>query len=349
MIQAQTTSTKKGSLSGQSTKEAVEDVVPNPARPIEIDLHPVSTGDYRIGTPAIESFYELITRCLRYRIPGALTYGPSRTGKTKAIEYLRLLIAIKHPKITFFHVHAEHKPRHAEGAFFSNLLEAVGHPDPDGGTNSSKRTRLFAKIKEACCRNGSGVVLLFCDEAQRYDENEYEWLRDVHDRLGSMAIQMFTFLVGQEELLAVKTAMQQARKTQIVARLMVEEMAFHGVRDVQDVATCLSGYDRTHYPRSSDWSYTRFFMRRAVKEGYLLSNDATMLWDAFDLLHHGQGLAGELEIPMESFTRAVEIVFKESESLDCPGYRPSKGLWELAVKNSGYVQSRVALSPGIRG
>ena len=326
--------------------QVIEDLVPHAARPVAAELHPVSTGDYRIATPAIESFYELIIRCLRYRIPGALTYGPSRTGKTRAIEYLRLLIAHEQPKITTFHAQAEHKPRHAEGPFFANLLEAVGYPEPDAGGNTAKRMRLFAKIKEACCRNGSGVVLLFCDEAQRYDENEYEWLRDVHDRLDSMSIRLYTFLVGQEELLAVKTAMQQARKTQIVARLMVEELAFHGVRDVQDVATCLSGYDKTNFPRKSDWSYTRFFMREAAASGYRLSNDAALLWNAFLSLHHGQGLAGDLEIPMESFTRAVEIVLKDSEVRDCAGYRPAEGLWEMAVRSSGYVQSRMALGPG---
>ena len=95
------------------------------------------------------------------------------------------------------------------------------------------------RIKEACSRNGSGTVSLFCDEAQRYDENEYEWLRDVHDHLDRIQIRLFTFLVGQQDLLAVKTALQRAHKTQIVARLMVEELAFFGIRNVRDVATCL--------------------------------------------------------------------------------------------------------------
>ena len=43
----------------------------------------------------------------------------------------------------------------------------------------------------------------------------------------------------QQDLLAVKTALQRAHKTQIVARLMVEELAFFGIRNVRDVATCL--------------------------------------------------------------------------------------------------------------
>ena len=46
-------------------------------RPIDLDLHPIATGNYRIATPAIQEFYELVTRCLRYRTTGALIYGNS--------------------------------------------------------------------------------------------------------------------------------------------------------------------------------------------------------------------------------------------------------------------------------
>jgi hypothetical protein len=54
--------------------------IPRPADP---SLHPLVTGNYRLATPAIEAFYELVTRCLRYRIMGALIYGPSRVGKAE--------------------------------------------------------------------------------------------------------------------------------------------------------------------------------------------------------------------------------------------------------------------------
>ena len=326
------------------THPALASAIPSSGRPIESALHPIETGSYRIATPAIQSFYELICRCLRYRITGALTYGPPRIGKTRAIEYLRLLLCETHPKITTYHAQAEHKPRHAEGPVFANLLEAVGFPEPDSGSNPTKRMRLISKIKESCSRNGSGTVVLFCDEAQRYDENEYEWLRDVHDHLDRMQIRLFTFLVGQQELLAVKTALQHARKTQIVARLMVEELAFHGVRNVNDVATCLAGYDQTCFPRASDWSFTHFYLRQAVDNGYRLGHDAALLWDAFSGLHHKHGLPGELEIPMDSFARAVEIVLKEGELRDASNFRPDTAMWNLAVRSCGYVQSRQAVS-----
>lgn len=145
--------------------------------------------------------------------------APSRIGKTRAIEYVRLLLARNYPKMTSYHAQCEHKPRHAEGPFFANLLEAVGDPEPNAGSNPAKRLRLSLRIREAAARSRSGTVLLFCDEAQRYNENEYEWLRDVHDALDRQQIKLLTFLVGQQELLAQKTALQVAGKTQIVARL----------------------------------------------------------------------------------------------------------------------------------
>ena len=316
-------------------------------RPIAANLHPVDTGNYRIATPAIENFHQLVQRCLRYRIPGALIYGASRIGKTRAIEYLRLLLAETHPKITTYHAQAEHKPRHAEGPFFANLLEAVGHPEPDKGSNASKRIRLINKMKEACSKHHTGTIMLFCDEAQRYDESEYEWLRDVHDHLDRLNIRLFTFLVGQQELLAVKTAFQKARKTQIVARLMVEELPFFGIRNAQDVATCLQGYDTTCYPRASDWSFTRFYLPEAFAASYRLIDDSQNIWQVFEALHHKCGLPGPLEIPMESFTRAVEIALKDGMGQSEPAYRPNMHNWQQAVRACGYVQSRQATSQSL--
>jgi hypothetical protein len=67
-----------------------------------------------------------------------------------------------------------------------------------------------------------------------------------------------------------------------------------------------------------------------------------VLWQAFEGAHHKANLPGRLEIPMESFARAVEIVLKDSELRDQPGYSPEPILWEHAVRHSGYVQSRHA-------
>lgn len=313
-------------------------------RPIPIASHPLSTGDYRIATPAIQAAYRLIERMLTDRISGALIYGAPRLGKTRAIEYLRLLLAHEHPRVATFHAQCEHKPRHAEGPFLTNLLEAVGDPDPDRGANATKRKRLLLKFREAAIRSGGARIVLFCDEAQRYDLNEYEWLRDVHDALDRQRIRLFTVLVGQDELLAQRTALQRAGMAQIIARLMVEVLRFHGIRSVEDVAKCLMGFDTTTYPEDSSWSFTRFFLPQATDSGFKLAEQASLLWHAFESAHREARLTGPLEIPMEYFTRAVEVFCREAYTLDAPGFVPDERLWRIAIRGSGYVQARQAVS-----
>jgi hypothetical protein len=75
---------------------------------------------------------------------------------------------------------------------------------------------------------------------------------------------------------------------------------------------------------------------------YRLTDDVQVLWDAIVAIHNKTGFGSMLEIPLESFTRAVEIVLKESEIHDAASYRPSSEMWAQAVRSCGYVQARVA-------
>lgn len=89
--------------------------------------------------------------------------------------------------------------------------------------------------------------------------------------------------------------------------------AFFGIRNANDVATCLAGYGQTTFPRGTDWTFTRFYLQQAVDAGYRLVDDAQILWDAFVKIHNKAGLAGTLEIPMESF----KILGSRSQKIFC--------------------------------
>ena len=86
-----------------------------------------------------------------------------------------------------------------------------------------------------------------------------------------------------------------------------------------------------------------FFAPMAVAAGYKLADDAQVLWNAFEDLHNKSNLPGELEIPMESFARAVEITLKSCWDRDPVNLRPDRALWESAVKACGYVQAGIAI------
>jgi DNA-binding helix-hairpin-helix protein with protein kinase domain len=80
-----------------------------------------------------------------------------------------------------------------------------------------------------------------------------------------------------------------------------------------------------------------------VSIGFKLADDAQLLWDAFQDLHNKHSLPGELEIPMESFARAVEIMLKSCWDADARNERPDPARWVAAVKACGYVQARMAV------
>lgn len=316
-----------------------------PSLPIARQDHPLYRREYRVATPSIELFAELVRRCLKSRVPGALIYARSRYGKTHAIQYMRLLLKREFPKVPTYHVQVEHQPNHTQGAFFANLLASVHVPLFGAMSNVAKRAKLLTKILEQVHAEGSNWAVFFCDEAQRYNQNEYEWLRDVHDALNLHNVRLFVFLVGQPPLLTQKIRLRQLGDDQIVMRFMVEELQFHGIRTAEEAAICMNSYDETTYPEKSDWSYTRFFFLQAFANGYRFAQEAHLLWNAFVRAHEEHKLSGKLDVPMDNFARAIEYLFLESPAKDASNFTFGSDMMRHAVTQSLYVQSMRAYSP----
>ena len=211
--------------------------MPSPAIP-ERHEHPLLRRNYRIATTAIESLVDVVDRCLRVLIPGALVYARPRMGKTHAVEYVCLHLARVRPDVLTVRMSCEHHRLEFEGAFFSALLVAVGARDGLKSPIAIKRQALIRRLRELLAPNKGHIVMFFCDEAQRLSRDGYEWLRDVHDQLGHHGIRLLTFLVGQPQLLAQKATFQMSGDEQIVARFMIEQLQFHGIRDASEAATC---------------------------------------------------------------------------------------------------------------
>ena len=302
--------------------------------------HPLVRRNYRVATAAIESFVDLTERCLRVLIPGALVYARPRMGKTHAVDYVCLHLARERPEVTTVRMSCEHHRVDYEGSFFSALLRATGAPETVKGSIAEKRQRLIWRLRERLAGSRGHVVVLFCDEAQRLSRNSYEWLRDVHDQLAMNGIRLITFLVGQPQLLAQKAAFQMSGDEQIVARFMIEQLQFHGIRNAAEAATCLAGYDATRYPEGSGPRFTEFFLPKGFDAGLRLADYGADLWNAFVRAHAGAQLDGAPQIQMDYFTRAVESLLLEGRRFDDPSLKLEEGLWVRAVSDSGYVAAQ---------
>jgi hypothetical protein len=181
--------------------------------------HPLLRRNYRVATAAIESFVDLVERCLRVLMPGALVYARPRMGKNHAVDYVCLHLARVRPEVLTIRMSCEHHRTDFEGAFFSSLLIAAGASgDVLKRSITVKRQELIRRLRERLAARKGYIVALFCDEAQRQSRNSYEWLRDVHDQLAYHGIRLITFLIGQPQLLAQKSGFQMSGDEQIVAQ-----------------------------------------------------------------------------------------------------------------------------------
>lgn len=89
-------------------------------------------------------------------------------------------------------------------------------------------------------------------DAQRLVELQYNVLMDIYNYLKDVGISMTAILVGQEELKHVRSSFIQSKMGQIVGRFMVHEHKFSGVKTLNELETCLKGYDSiSEYPANS--------------------------------------------------------------------------------------------------
>lgn len=308
---------------------------PEFSRPVPIETHPVSMQKYIVPTPSINELYLRVKKCIKLRVPGAIVYAMSRYGKTYAARYVAISLKTDFPHLVTFTFSCHKKKTPNEASFFSNLLRAVGHERPESGLAYQKRIRLLNKLLELLVASKQNLLVVFADEAQKLQIEEYEWLRDVHDELEARGYRMITFLIGQPQLKNQKTALKEARQTQIVGRFMIDDIEFHGVCSAEDAASCLLGYDTACYPSDSDWSFTRFFLPQAWANGVRLADQAPHLWQQFEDAHDEAGFRTALEVPMTYFARSVEIALTEIGK-DCADFTFTPAIWHQAVAESRF-------------
>lgn len=313
-------------------------------RPCPLASHPLSLQKYIVATPSIDELYIAVRKCIKLRVPGGLIYAFTRYGKTYAIRYIRRALSLDFPGLFTIGIGCQKRRTPSESAFFSNFLKGAGHSKFETGTNKQLRIRLMHHLLDKLSVSKQNFFVVFADEAQKLEIEEYEWLREIHDELENNGYRMITFLVGQPELRNQKTALKKAGQTHIVGRFMIDEFEFHGVTCVEDASSCLEAYDITNFPIESDWSFTRFFLPKAWSAGFRLQDCAPYMWAEFAAVHEESGFQEKLEVPMTYFARSVEILLTAiGPDLDSINFQVSAALWKDVIRESRFAQSEEEL------
>ena len=275
-----------------------------------------------IPTASINELWENnVKQWLLMASTGAIICSRPRVGKTVAIDYLANKIDEMYdggiPVIKW------NITNHAvtERNFYSSLLMAMGDPEPNrGATALVLKNRVLNVLTELATVGNSETmysedsmpglrrIVLFCDEAYLLDEKDFNWLMDLYNNLRHNKVYLTTFLVGTDELQALKAHFISLQKDRIIGRFMIDEHEFAGIRTKEEMALCLSVFDsEMKIPGIYGERIipSQHFFPEAYDNGeglYSLLTDG--LWDVFQDVKEKSKIPYE-DIPMKYFIRSI--------------------------------------------
>jgi hypothetical protein len=131
--------------------------------------HPLITREYSLFTQAIARMADSIAGWLDDQVDGATIYGPSRFGKSNAVDHwLQTLLMRRHggfvPMVVWSHT--DSGGAQSIGRFHAHLLLASRHPLAKATRSPlSRQHLLIERWAELADQGGGRFVVLVIDEA----------------------------------------------------------------------------------------------------------------------------------------------------------------------------------------
>ena len=304
--------------------------------------HPIENNRYRLTTYAMECMLNQVYSWIEKSTPGAIVYGKPRTGKTESIfEIMNRLPELldSNLPIELFDCanYAGATPR--ENQFYEDLLAQFGYAISWRGSKTIKLNRLIDFMVQKARHLNDNRFILFLDEAQCLHEYHFKWLMGIHNRLKTKHVYLIVFLVGQPELLSIRTSFAASAQSQIIGRFMVTDHEFKGVTSGEELATVLKGIDKIEYPEDSGCSYTEYYVPIAYKNGWRLSNYAKIIFKCFYItLEQKTTLnAKHIEIPMQILPATIGYILRTLSQYDTKDLKLEASAIYDAIEYSDYI------------
>ncbi len=317
--------------------------------------HPVVTRDYSLFTIAIHDMVERIATWLDDRIDGATIFGPSRFGKSSAVDHwLQRLLSDRHggyvPMVIWSHT--DSGGAQAVGRFYAHLLEASGHRLAQSRrTPLERQGMLVERWIELAAQGGGRFLVLVIDEAQGMSQREWLWLVELHSLLEKQRIRLCVFSIASLQFFDEPLGMALAGGAHVAARFMLGAEPFHGIRSTEELAYVMRGYDaESEWPPGSGCSYTAGLAPRPWAAGFRMEHQATALMQAMlDTLppHY----AGPTDFPMKTVAQACRhVLLRIAGGADVETVISAEA-WRSAVEGCGHrtLMALVSATAALRG
>ena len=297
---------------------------------VDITTHPVFRDSFVLPSRPVEEFVNVLITWLENLLPGGVIWGFMRMGKTQAVRYvmrnIQVLVGARIPCYLMSAWDTTMQPA-TENRVFQELLYAVGYQMPETGKASIKRRRLIDFLIQQAKSVGEHRVLLFVDEAQWLNTRQFRVLMDIHNQLKLSDVRLVVILVGQPELVELKSSLRNAGQGHLLGRFMTGVHHFEGITSEADLTRLTWAMDAgSEYPADSGISFTQFFVPIAFEHGFRLEKSAHSIWSTIAALCDKQGFARIDELPMQGVIALLRTVLVQLSLNDGPKLKLSDDL-----------------------
>lgn len=282
--------------------------------PAHVDRHhPINTGRYAIFTPAVDAFAAKLGDWIDSKITGAYIYGPSRFGKTRAIQWhLKNLLEERFGGPVPMHVWSRPFTQKSPSELYMSILDGFHHGYGGNKAGANQRLRILVEYllaaSDAC---NSKSVFFIVDEAHGITTSEWGWLLGLQNKLDNEGYSLSLFSVASHQMAYEFDLLSRTGEPHIAARFLVDHWNFPGIQSVEELEFILRGYDEdSQWPPKSGVSYLAHFAPKQFARGRRLASNAAVLWDCLvALLPEGRNI--RWNFPMRHVADAVEEVLVE--------------------------------------
>ena len=245
--------------------------------------HPVfHPKRFHIETPAMKKMHDDLLRVLWTGATGALILGPSRAGKTRAMETLASQLHTRsNDPIPTFYISIPPRDQSTILHVFRQLCYSENLRVTNRDRSDHLSDRFVHYIADKAVEANCPYVILIIDEMQRLQLRQFGAFAELYDKLSLLGITMTVlFVANDQECINLLERIEDPEYAHIRGRFFTQRFYFHGLTSKEQVKYCLLQYDTLRYPVQGP-TYTEYFLPEAVKRGWRLASLSREIWRVF--------------------------------------------------------------------
>lgn len=305
-----------------------------------------SSREFVIPTRSIFSLKARVDEWLQTNSCGGIVCGPSRCGKTCAIQYITKELKKIYGSELPIYTYTATTHIATQKTFYESLLLMLDHENASKGTANQMRQRIINRIVIDAANTKYRMAILWIDEAYLLAEREFSWMVDLYNGLHLNDIQLTVILVGTRELLETKKGLIKSEKQQFILRFFVNEAQFHGIESQSDLFMCMSSLEKEAFSveGADEPIYLgKTFFPDAYRDGKDLTSFAADFWTAMQNLRKKHHIKADY-LTMKCFMDTISHCIRKYGALAGEHnkvYAPSVAEWEDCLVDAAYVSSQV--------